>query len=153
MSAPASAAARPSATFVMPQILTRVLMFCLGGAAAPPYLLVRTRCCASHLFNAKSRWLRTFLLVAFTLIVPFCFETPYVVSYFVAMPRTVFFDYNATTPLDPAVRDAMLPFLGGDVGEVWGNPSSIHHIGRRARAMLDDARDRAAKFMGAKPSE
>ncbi|HEX5399825.1 MAG TPA: cysteine desulfurase family protein [Verrucomicrobiae bacterium] len=65
------------------------------------------------------------------------------------MPRTVYFDYNATTPLDPAVRDAMLPFLG----EVWGNPSSVHHVGRRARALLDDARDRASKFLGAKPSE
>jgi cysteine desulfurase len=65
------------------------------------------------------------------------------------MPRTVCFDYNATTPLDPAVRDAMLPFFG----EVWGNPSCVHHVGRKARARLDDARDRAAKFLGAKPSE
>jgi len=63
--------------------------------------------------------------------------------------RTVYFDYNATTPLDPAVRDAMLPFFG----EFWGNPSSVHHVGRKARALLDDARDRAAKFFGAKPSE
>jgi cysteine desulfurase len=65
------------------------------------------------------------------------------------MPRTIYLDYNATTPLDPSVRDAMLPFLG----EVWGNPSSVHHVGRKARALLDDARDRAAKFLGAKPSE
>jgi cysteine desulfurase len=65
------------------------------------------------------------------------------------MPRTIYFDYNATTPLDPAVRDAMLPFLG----KFWGNPSSVHHIGRKARALLDDARDRAAKLLGAKPSE
>jgi len=65
------------------------------------------------------------------------------------MPRTIYFDYNATTPLDPSVRDAMLPFLG----DVWGNPSSVHHIGRKARALLDDARDRAAKFLGAKPGE
>ncbi len=65
------------------------------------------------------------------------------------MPRTVYFDYNATTPLDPAVREAMLPFFG----EVWGNPSSVHLVGRKARALLDDARDRAAKFLGAKPSE
>jgi cysteine desulfurase len=65
------------------------------------------------------------------------------------MPKTVYLDYNATTPLDPAVRDAMLPFLS----EVWGNPSSVHHVGRKARALLDDARDRAAKFLGAKPSE
>lgn len=47
------------------------------------------------------------------------------------------------------VREAMLPFLG----EIWGNPSSVHHVGRKARALLDDARDRAAKFLGAKPSE
>jgi cysteine desulfurase len=65
------------------------------------------------------------------------------------MPRTIYFDYNATTPLDPAVREAMLPILG----EFWGNPSSVHHVGRKARALLDDARDRAAKFLGAKPSE
>jgi cysteine desulfurase len=70
-----------------------------------------------------------------------------------AMPRTIYFDYNATTPLDPAVREAMLPFLGGGLGDVWGNPSSVHHVGRKARALLDDARDRAAKFLGAKPSE
>ena len=61
----------------------------------------------------------------------------------------VYFDYNATTPLDPAVREAMLPFLG----EIWGNPSSVHQIGRRARALLDDARDRVATVLGAKPSE
>lgn len=65
------------------------------------------------------------------------------------MPRTIYFDYNATTPLDPAVREAMLPFLDG----VWGNPSSVHQVGRRARALLDDARDRAAACLGAKPSE
>jgi cysteine desulfurase len=65
------------------------------------------------------------------------------------VPRTIYFDYNATTPLDPAVRDAMLPFLDA----VWGNPSSVHAVGRRARALLDDARDRAAIFLGTKPSE
>ncbi|MGO9587039.1 MAG: cysteine desulfurase family protein [Limisphaerales bacterium] len=65
------------------------------------------------------------------------------------MPRTIYFDYNATTPLDPAVREAMLPFLG----EIWGNPSSVHLVGRRARALLDDSRERAANVLGAKPSE
>jgi cysteine desulfurase len=65
------------------------------------------------------------------------------------MPRTIYFDYNATTPLDPAVRDVMLPFLG----EIWGNPSSVHHVGRRARVLLDDARERAAKVLGARPGE
>ena len=63
--------------------------------------------------------------------------------------RTIYFDHNATTPLDPAVREAMLPYLG----EVWGNPSSIHHVGRKARALLDDARDRTAKVLGSKPNE
>jgi cysteine desulfurase len=64
--------------------------------------------------------------------------------------RTVYFDYNATTPLDPGVREAMMPFLG----DIWGNPSSVHHVGRRARAILDDARDRAARVLGSgKPSE
>jgi cysteine desulfurase len=63
--------------------------------------------------------------------------------------QTVYFDYNATTPLDSQIREAMLPFLG----DIWGNPSSVHHVGRKARALLDDARDRAAKFLGVKPSE
>lgn len=63
--------------------------------------------------------------------------------------RTVYFDYNATTPLDPHVREAMLPYLG----EIFGNPSSIHGIGRKARALLDDARARAAAVLKCKPSE
>ncbi|MBA4149223.1 MAG: cysteine desulfurase [Verrucomicrobia bacterium] len=63
--------------------------------------------------------------------------------------RTIYFDYNATTPLDSAVRDAMLPFFT----DVWGNPSSVHHVGRNARAILDEAHDRVAQVWGAKPSE
>lgn len=63
--------------------------------------------------------------------------------------RSVYFDYNATTPLDPQVHEAMAPF-GGDI---WGNPSSVHHVGRRARAALDAARDRAAGIFDCKPSE
>src|SRR3954469_19029407 len=63
--------------------------------------------------------------------------------------RSIYFDYNATTPLDPQVREAMLPFLD----EIWGNPSSVHHIGRKARAFLDDFRERTAKVLGCKPSE
>jgi cysteine desulfurase len=89
-------------------------------------------------YNSFSAFPRTFCLVA----VP---KIPKIEP----MPRTIYFDYNATAPLDPAVRDAMLPFLG----DVWGNPSSVHHVGRKVRALLDDARDRAAKFLGAKPSE
>jgi cysteine desulfurase len=63
--------------------------------------------------------------------------------------RTVYFDYNATTPLDTQVRAAMLPLLD----EVWGNPSSVHHLGRQARARLDAARERAASVLACKPSE
>jgi cysteine desulfurase len=63
--------------------------------------------------------------------------------------RPVYFDYNATTPLDPAVRAAMRPFLE----EEFGNPSSVHQVGRRARAALDAARDRLAQLWRAKPSE
>ena len=63
--------------------------------------------------------------------------------------KTVYFDYNATTPLDPAVREAMLPFLDA----IWGNPSSVHHVGREARARLDDFRDRTATVLKCKPSE
>src|SRR3954453_3683683 len=62
---------------------------------------------------------------------------------------TVYFDYNATTPLDPQVREAMLPYLG----EVYGNPSSVHHVGRRARSVLDEARERVAQVWRCKPSE
>jgi len=63
--------------------------------------------------------------------------------------RTIYFDYNATTPLDPQVREAMLPFLG----EVYGNPSSVHQVGRRARVLLDEARERVASVWACKPSE
>jgi cysteine desulfurase len=63
--------------------------------------------------------------------------------------KTVYLDYNATTPLDPQVRDVMLPFLG----EVFGNPSSIHHVGRRARVLLDDARERTSKVLKCRPGE
>lgn len=61
----------------------------------------------------------------------------------------IYFDYNATTPLDPTVRAAMLPCLG----EIYGNPSSPHALGRQARARLDDARDRVAATLGCRPSE
>lgn len=63
--------------------------------------------------------------------------------------ETIYFDYNATTPLDPEVKEAMLPYLG----EIFGNPSSVHHVGRRARSLLDDARDRVASVWKSKPSE
>jgi cysteine desulfurase len=63
--------------------------------------------------------------------------------------QTVYFDYNATTPLDSEVRERMLPFFG----DTYGNPSSVHRIGRAARAALDEARDRVATVIQSKPSE
>ena len=60
-----------------------------------------------------------------------------------------YLDYNATTPVDPAVLEAMLPFLA----DSFGNASSIHSPGQRARAAVDRARDSVAALLGAKPSE
>ena len=60
-----------------------------------------------------------------------------------------YLDHNATTPLAPAALEAMLPFLRDE----FGNPSSIHAHGRRARAAIDDARDRLAALLGARPHE
>ncbi len=61
----------------------------------------------------------------------------------------VYLDYNATTPVDPAVLEAMLPFLG----ENFGNAGSIHTPGQRARAAVDAARQSVAALIGAKPTE
>ena len=61
----------------------------------------------------------------------------------------VYLDYNATTPVDPAVLAAMLPFLG----ENFGNAGSVHSAGQRARAAVDAARESVAALIGAKPSE
>jgi cysteine desulfurase len=63
--------------------------------------------------------------------------------------RSVYFDYNATTPLDADVRAAMLPYLDS----IFGNPSSVHHVGQQARAALDNARDHVATVLKSKPSE
>lgn len=61
----------------------------------------------------------------------------------------VYLDYNATTPVDPAVLEAMLPYFT----EQFGNAGSVHSPGQRARAGLDAARDSVAALLGAKPSE
>ena len=63
--------------------------------------------------------------------------------------KSIYLDYNATTPLDPAVKEAMLPFLS----DFYGNPSSIHSIGRKVRAFLDDSRERVADVWRCKASE
>ena len=61
----------------------------------------------------------------------------------------VYWDYNATTPPDPAVREAMELCTR----ESWGNPSSVHSVGRRARAALDEHRYRLAALWRCRPSE
>ncbi|WP_395139784.1 cysteine desulfurase family protein [Armatimonas sp.] len=61
----------------------------------------------------------------------------------------LYLDYAATTPTDPQVRDAMLPFLG----ESFGNPSSVHRMGQTVRRALDAARDTLAAAIGAESGE
>jgi cysteine desulfurase len=58
--------------------------------------------------------------------------------------QPIYLDHAATTPLDPAVRASVLPWLG----ERFGNPSSFHELGRRARAAVDAARDQVAAAAG-----
>jgi len=61
----------------------------------------------------------------------------------------VYLDYNATTPVDPQVLDAMLPYFSGD----FANASSIHSPGQRARAAVETAREQVAALIGARPQE
>ena len=61
----------------------------------------------------------------------------------------IYLDYNATTPVDPAVVDAMLPYLR----EHFGNPSSDHAYGYVAHAAVERARERVADLLGAGPGE
>ena len=65
------------------------------------------------------------------------------------MARTVYFDNNATTRVAPEVRDAMLPFLG----ELYGNPSSMHAFGGEIAKYVDKAREEVAQFLNAEPDE
>src|SRR4051794_11972684 len=61
----------------------------------------------------------------------------------------IYLDYNATTPIDPLVRDAMLPYLG----EHFGNPSSGHAYGRAAHEAVEKARAQVAGLLNARPDE
>jgi cysteine desulfurase len=65
------------------------------------------------------------------------------------MPQPVYLDHAATTPVRREVVEAMEPFFGPR----FGNPSSVHRWGREARAALDEARERVARCLGAKPDE
>ncbi|HEY0782296.1 MAG TPA: aminotransferase class V-fold PLP-dependent enzyme, partial [Thermoanaerobaculia bacterium] len=59
----------------------------------------------------------------------------------------VYLDHNATTPLDPRAREAMLPWLG----EQHGNPSSVHRFGQAARNAVEVAREKVAALLAAEP--
>ena len=61
----------------------------------------------------------------------------------------VYLDHNATTPVDPEVLDAMLPYFSGE----YGNASSIHTFGQKARAGVETAREQVAALLGARPQE
>ncbi len=61
--------------------------------------------------------------------------------------EAIYLDNAATTPLSPVVREAMEPWLTGE----WGNPSSVHRMGVRAREAVDRARAQVARAVGAPP--
>ena len=66
-----------------------------------------------------------------------------------ATDGVVYLDHNATTPVAPEVLEAMLPYLR----TAYGNPSSDHTLGRRARHAVDEARAAVAALIGAAPEK
>lgn len=65
------------------------------------------------------------------------------------MKRVIYVDNAATTPVSPAVLEAMLPFYK----EIYGNPSSIYSVGRKAKAPMEDARMKIARCLNAQANE
>jgi cysteine desulfurase len=63
--------------------------------------------------------------------------------------QRIYLDHNATTPVDPEVLDAMLPYFSAD----FGNASSIHTFGQRARAAVETSREQVAALLNARPQE
>src|SRR6478672_12784856 len=61
----------------------------------------------------------------------------------------IYFDHNATTPVDPVVAETITRVMTGE----FGNASSVHHFGQRAKAIIDDARSSVATLIGGEPSE
>jgi len=66
-----------------------------------------------------------------------------------SLMHRVYLDFNATTPVEPAVLDAMLPYFSGE----FANAASIHTPGQRARAAVETAREQVAALIGARPQE
>jgi cysteine desulfurase len=64
-------------------------------------------------------------------------------------PMRIYFDHNATTPVDPGVADVVTRTLV----EEFGNASSVHHFGQRAKGVIDEARSAVAALVGGEPSE
>lgn len=77
------------------------------------------------------------------------FPHPFADSSLMTMPQRVYFDNAATTPLDPRVRETMLPFLT----ERFGNPSSYHREGREMHEAVEQARRQVAELIGAEAEE
>ncbi len=65
------------------------------------------------------------------------------------MTGQIYMDHSATTPVDPAVVEAMLPYFS----EKFGNPSSLYTIGRQARRAIEESRQKVADLIGAKKEE
>lgn len=61
----------------------------------------------------------------------------------------IYFDYAATTPVDERVLAKMMPYFR----ENFGNPSSIHRLGQKAEAAVDEAREKSASVLGCRPDE
>ena len=65
----------------------------------------------------------------------------------------IYLDYNATTPLDPAVAAAMGPYLAPGLEGRFGNPSSSHSYGQETHAAVEEARAQVASLLGSAPDE
>ncbi len=63
--------------------------------------------------------------------------------------KQIYLDYNATTPVDERVLEAMLPYYKAK----YGNASSVHNFGREAKAAIENAREKVAELINAQPSE
>ncbi|MBI1984734.1 MAG: cysteine desulfurase [Candidatus Wildermuthbacteria bacterium] len=65
------------------------------------------------------------------------------------MKKKIYLDYAASTPLDPKVLKEMMPYLKKE----FGNPSSLHSFGQKARAAIEQSREKVARFLNSKPLE